>query len=199
MRAIPLVLIGSILLLAPALPLPVVGPDAAWAGKKDEAEKQRLLGDMQRLAGRGAWTGVTRKYAELVDLGLGVPAHAHLLAYQAARTEGDLAAAHACLVRAVAAGDPGADPSVQEAASALEGLESSYGLVRIEVGSKRIPALVRPEMPFSPDARKAIEHAQGVLADQRSFEGLLPAGRYMVDGTFFEVSAGGERLEVEVR
>ena len=55
------------------------------------------------------------------------------------------------------------------------------------VGDQRVAALVRFNMPFSPDAQQSIAEAQKRLAREQAYRGLLPLGEYMIDGERFEV------------
>ncbi len=197
-----LVLLAA-LLVAPVLPLELpLGATAALAKRDKAAELSRLSQDMEKLAKRNAWKGVVRKYHEALELDLPILPWVHMLAYEAARNEGDMTLARQAVVRASEA-EVGKDPKQAEArdqaTEQLAGLDAAYGLVKIEVSSKRIPALVRPEMPFAMDQRKAIEVAQAMLAQEHSFQGVLPLGRYMVDGVFFEVVIGTEALTIEVK
>lgn len=193
----------TVLLVAPALPLelPWVGSAVAEAKKDKDAELERLSQDMERLAKRNAWTGVVRKYREALELDVPILPWLHMLAFEAARNQGEMTQARQALVRAAQAevSDPKQVEARDQAREQLAGLDAVYGLVQIEVSAKRIPALVRPEMPFAMDQRKAIEVAQALLAEERAFQGILPLGRYMVDGVFFEVVAGPEPIEVEVK
>lgn len=192
----------AVLLLAPALPLPGVGSAVAEAKKDETAELSRLSQDMERLTSRNAWKGVVRKYREALELDLPIQPWLHMLAFEAARNQGDMTLARQALVRASTA-EVGTDAEQtqarDQAIEQLSALDAAYGPVKIVVSAKRIPALVRPEMPFAMDQRTAIEVAQALLAEQRAFEGILPLGRYMVDGVFFEVVPGTEVLKVEVK
>jgi len=53
-------------------------------------------------------------------------------------------------------------------------------------------------MPFVPDQRGAIEIAQASILDERSFEGLLPAGTYTFGTETFVVVAGGPDIVIDV-
>lgn len=191
------------LLVAPALPLdlPWVGSAVAEARKDKDAELERLSQDMERLAKRNAWKGVLRKYGEALEIEVPILPWLHMLAFEAARNEGEMTLARQALVRAAQAevNDPKQVEARDQAREQLAGLDAAYGLVEVRVSAKRIPALVRPEMPFAMDQRKAIEVAQALLAEEREFQGILPLGRYMVDGVFFEVVAGPETVKVEVK
>ena len=198
-------LLRHILLFALALAVAapaalVVDPPIAWAKSRAEAERQRLTDDMERLATRNHWKGVVRKYDDLLELDVPLSISVHMLGYQGARNVGDITLAADSLERAVAAEHTEVEAEVHAAAeSALASIYASYSRVVVHVGSKRLPVLIRPEMPFAADQRTAIERAQEQLAQEHTYEGLLPVGQYMVDGVFFDVVSGAEVLEVHVR
>ncbi|MBN2800370.1 MAG: hypothetical protein JXX28_14620 [Deltaproteobacteria bacterium] len=177
------------------------GPEIAQAKNKDEAEKQRLADDIERLTARNHWKGVVRKYEDILALNIPVEVQIHMQAYQAARNIGDISTQARSLEYAVSieTDDVDVERKVREASRALEGIYEVFGKVAIDVGPKRVPALIRPDMPFASEQRSAIEHAQEVLAAEHLYHGLLPGGRYMVDGVFFEVVPGAEVLVVNVR
>ncbi|MFT4625775.1 MAG: hypothetical protein ACI8PZ_004446 [Myxococcota bacterium] len=177
-----------------AVILTAAGP--ALAGKAAQSstpETERLDQELGSLATKNAWAGVERVYTKLVELGEPPSVSAHLLGARAARDRGDMLAV---LVRLRAASRAGAGHVVEpgtpidEAMQALDDLESRFGRVRMRVSEPRTPVLIRPEAPFAPDERASINHARERLADGRYFRGLLPTGRYVLDGFAFEVAAG---------
>lgn len=167
----------------------------------DTAERYRLQEEMQRLAQRNAWQGVERTYSRLVALNLPLSPKDHLLASQAAQRRGETLGALERLELAVAAKpseDAADDPFWQEAKQNLETLRARYGRVEISVVPPRLPALVRYDPPFAVQEREAIARAREQLSETRAYSGLLPVGRYMVDGMIFEVQAHGEPLALHV-
>lgn len=160
-----------------------------------EAEHYRLGQELRRLAERNAWKGVERVYEQMVALGE-LKARDHLLAYQAARARGDVEVAWARLERALAAeGEP---ETLEAARSEREALGARFGRVTIEVVPPRLDVLVAYEAPFATEEREALERARSTLLAAHRFEGLLPVGRYMVDGEVFEVHPHGEPLALRV-
>lgn len=166
-----------------------------------EAERYRLQQELQKLASRNAWNGVERTYADLVKLQLPLAPIDHLLASQAAQNRGETIAAMDRLALAVDACDEAsaaADPSWQEAKRGLDALRSRYGKVDISVVPPRLPALIRYDPPFAVQEREAIARAREQLSQSRAYVGLLPVGKYMVDGLAFEVETGAELLRIRV-
>lgn len=178
------------LALLPLL-LALAGPATA-----SEAEHYRLGQELRRLAERNAWKGVERVYEQMTALGEPLRARDHLLGYQAARARGDVEVAWARLERALAASG---DPDTLEAVRAeRESLGARFGRVAIEVVPPRLDVLVAYETPFATEERQALERARSTLLAEHRFEGLLPVGRYMVDGEVFEVLPHGEPLALRV-
>ncbi|MEZ4318976.1 MAG: hypothetical protein R3F61_15790 [Myxococcota bacterium] len=183
------------------------------------AELYRLEQEMDRLAKRTHWVGVERTYAQMLELQTPLTTHTHYTAALAAEARGDMRESWIRLERAlreesaVKMVEPDTGFSIkktlplkvdtdsesgQSARAAYEQLRTRYGRVGITVHKTRLPALVRVgEKPFSKTEREAIERGQKSLSVSFHYEGLLPVGRYMVDGEFFEV-APGEIHEVKV-
>jgi hypothetical protein len=192
-------------LLIALLTLCISLPFAAHAGKGGDplAELQRLEDEIERLTQRNAWPGVERTYGKMTELDTVTigPKH-HIMGAQSAIHNGDMRAAHERLAQAVPEGfdpsTPDADPVAKEALLTLRGMELRYGNVTLLVAHGRIPALVRPQMPFTREERMSIEFGREYLAKNSEFRGFLPVGRYMVDGQFFEVVPGVDVQEIEV-
>ncbi len=168
----------------------------AFAGRaepRESSERERLEQELETLATKNAWSGVERAYKRLVELGTTLSVSAHLLGAQSARDSGITLACLHRLKSAVRSGagqlvEPGTP--IDEAMQQLDDLEAHYGRVRIRVGGKRAPVLIRPNQPFAPDARASIDNARVELAEHRFFRGMLPTGRYILDGFEFEVAGG---------
>lgn len=172
---------------------------AAPAGASAEAERYRLAQELEKLAQRNTWTGVERTYLALVALGVPLGPSEHLLGSQAATQRGDTLVAMDRLALAVAAGtDAAADPVWQQAKETLEALQARFGKVDIVVVPPRFAALVRYDPPFAAQEREAIEVAREQLRTTQVFKGLLPIGKYMVDGLVFTVEPNAELLQVKV-
>lgn len=166
-----------------------------------EAEVKRLDTEMTRLAQKDLWSGVDRKYRELLELKRAeIPPRVHLLGAQAAQALYDVGATHQRAEAALAAA--GADLEIIEKASRwLSEVEVGYSPITVEL-SVAYPAqveLVPLDLPaFAPPRiRGAIEHAGTRLAEDRRFEGFLPKGRYRIGDTVFEVF--GEDLQAFIR
>ena len=178
----------------PLLALLITTSSAAQEQAAAEAELYRLGSEMNRLAQKTAWGGVDRAYKSMVALETPLAADAHLMAAQAAIADGDALKALLRLRRVmVAAHDPSDPEAVEaraEAESALNRLATRYGPVSLSVGKGRDPTMVRPQAPFAPDERVAVERAVQRVAEDRAFRGLLPVGSYEVGGVRFDVVAG---------
>lgn len=187
-------------LLLALLPLALAIPSVASAGEREAAEHRQLSDDMERLAGKGAWEGVDRKFKELLELeskGEVITYEEWFLGAQAAQNIGDLALCRERLEGAVAA-----DPR-DEAVSWLEQIDATYGPVNVRSADKEAETSLTPAaMPFAPDQRRIVEIAQAEIAEKRAYDGLLPAGSYTLtaggSSTEFTVTAGGELVEVRL-
>lgn len=175
-----------------------------WAlvahGGEAEAERYRLHTELGALAEKNAWAGVERTFVELAALGLPLEVEDWMLGAQAARVEGNLIEALVRVQRALQVEAAPDDPTYRTAKEVEQQLLSRYGFVHVVVYTpgKRIPPLVRDDMPFAPEEQKAIAWAQARLAGTRAFMGLLPLGEYAVADQRFEVVAGAPMLEVRV-
>lgn len=195
---------GEVVVDAEAAPPPVARSEA-------DAERYRLEQELDRLAQRSTWPGVERVYGALLMLQVPLGTHVHFVAAQAAEARGDMLESWVRLERALrekgALDQPvtegfsvlktlpeSVDESVDPGAAArlaFDALRSRYGRVEIVVEKGRVPALIRTsEKPFSATEREAIQRGQKLLVDDLRYAGLLPVGRYMIDGEFFEVKAG---------
>lgn len=172
----------------------------ALAGPSD-AEVKRLDHEMTRLAQKGTWKGVDRKYAELELLKkVEIPGRLHLLGAQAARHLGDMTAAHDRATRALSA-DPLDTELVDEASRWLADFLVNYGEVAIElsvafVGAPRLVAL--DGAAFDPKVQQAMTLVEERLQRDRKFRGFIPLGRYRVGDTGFDVY-GGPCVDVFVK
>ncbi len=167
-----------------------------------DAEHHRLQGELGALADRGAWQGVDRGYRTMVDQEMALEEIDHLLGARAALAQRDplLAVQRLRRIRTdVPAADADSDLLRQQAGETLDGILSQYGMASIVVLEGRQALLVRPTAPFGPDEQAAIERARSELAIQRSWQGLLPAGDYQVDGEPLDVRAGADWSTVVVR
>lgn len=148
---------------------------------KNQAEAQRLSGEMRSLAQRTAWSGVSRTYAKLLRLRkVEIKGETHLLGSQAAAQLGDVSLRISALKKAGSAG-----------AGDLRSVYANYGAVKLVKGKKK--ALAPAAMPFAPDQRAAIEAAQKAIKARGKFKGWLPKGDYTLGAAKFTVKATQKR------
>lgn len=174
---------------AQATPDQTPAPDATTTDAAS-AEHQRLSAEMARLAQRNAWEGVERSYQRILELGVDPSFDDLVLASEAARHRGDIAAARARLVTASARRD---DPDV---IASLAEIDESYGAVVLH-REKGARGLAAEEPPFRPDRRAALAHATERVEQDGAFEGYLPEGAYTLGDREFEVAAGQAPLRVD--
>lgn len=179
--------------LAVALAVALAGPLATPAAACDEAEKLRLTEEQKKLASRNAWTGVERAYEALQTTKCELEYANLFLGAESARRLGKVYEQYERLTQALAVApevdaDTGEDPrpKIQDS---LDAIDAAYAKVEIRGDPRRRPVLSRPEMPFAPDQRSAIERAQTVIAETGSFRGMLPFGDYVVGEQEFTVSS----------
>lgn len=138
-----------------------------------EAECLRLREELQALARKNAWSGVERTYLSMLALGAAPLRGAdHHAGAQAAAARGDLDLATQRLRMALATGE-----EVPGAREWLADLARRFGRIRLEGATLEAAA-----PPFAPDERDAVAHAAHSLQATGFFDGMLPAGRYLVDG-----------------
>ena len=168
------------LLASLAVAQPVVTND-----ERSQAELTRLIDDLERLSERQAWTGVERRYEQILALeGVIPPAYVHIQAAYSARVTGDIGAALDRLVRAQAL-----EPTDQLDLW-ITAINEAYGRVELVVDPPRTTYLEADAMPFDPEQRRAIETAVLYMDQEGYFEGMLPGGTYTLSGKQFEVIPG---------
>jgi len=165
------------------------------AGELESAEHHRLQEEMQRLSGRNAWSGVERGFQSLLELqeeGEELTAGDWAMGAQAARALGDITKCHYRLTMAVSMeGD-------RELVDLLSEIDTVYSTVRLSTDRTSAAELSPAMMPFVPDQRGAIELAQASITENRSFEGLLPAGNYTFGNESFVIVPGGPDIVIDV-
>jgi hypothetical protein len=186
----PMKLLSVLLLLA-------VAP--AWAGKNSEveAEARRLVGESEKLAQKGAWSGVERTYVKLVALerkGATISHETHVLGAHAAQNRGDPLTTWDRLNAALAV------EMRLETLTWKADLEATYSRFEVEVapgyqGSLEVTSL---EPLFDPVHQKVLTTFQERLQEQHYADVLLPLGRYQLGDVVLE-SYGGETQHVSVR
>lgn len=186
---------NHLLRLSPLVVLAVSLPAQAGSKEEAQAEAVRLSEEMGRLAKRTAWRGVDDAYLQLIELerkGAAPTYKDHYLGAEAARALGDINATYDRLTRAKAV------KATDEVASWLGDIDANYGRVKLTASDKYAgtPALDMSELPFAPDQRQAVTRAQGLVAQSRAYEGLLPFGKYTFADTSFELSASNKDLTI---
>jgi hypothetical protein len=198
--------------LAPVLIMGLLAGPAHATDQAAAAERYRLETELGRHAGAARWSGVERTYKKLLALQVPLSTHAHYTAALCAESRGDILETWLRLERAlrhenalaVPVDEAGfsvartvpetvdrSDEVTQKAMSTYTSLGERYGRVSITVGKGRLPALVRlGAKPFGSTERGAITTGQETLAKEKRFVGMLPAGKYMVDGEMFDVAPG---------
>lgn len=164
---------------------------ALVGAQEPTAEQRRLQDELLKHAQRNGWPAVEKVYRRLLALEVRTPPRDHVLGAQAALQGGDVLLAWHRLRRAEPplGGDPEMRAAYESSRALLEGIEARYGLISIYVREDKLPALARPEMPFSQEERDAIASVREHLRTERGYRGVLPAGRYSVDGHHFNVDA----------
>ena len=158
---------------------------------EQQAEAQRLSDDMEKLAKRQVWSGVEKKYKELVATGADVALEDHLYGAYAARELGDVEAAY---VRLQAAAHKGGS---KEIVDWLWDIDHNYGTVSLSMVPPRSCELAVAEMPLDPNQRKAVEAAMRATHSDCKYEGMLPRGDYQFAGMAFKAEPGFS-VKVEV-
>lgn len=166
-------------------------PTALAADEASQAEVQRLSEQVRSLAGRNAWAGVSRTYAEAAALGE-LPCDLHAIGASGAKQVGDMWAAYQRYEAALAC-DPDGGHDAQ-----LDAIDRAFGRVKISFQAKKHPPLEPVQMPFDPDQRKVVLLAQEQSEDSKVYEGMLPAGEYRVGGLTFEAQPGPWFAPIEV-
>jgi hypothetical protein len=184
------------------------------------AEVKRLTEEITKLAQRNAWSGVDDAYTKLEDMGdqafdlipkgLTTAAAIHASGAQASDALGNMKLKQTRLLRAKKSmenvGVRIDDQRFKDIIYSLDEIEKAYGAVAIAPRSvptskkerKRLqgPKLTRVAQPgeqlFMPGLLRSIEFADKAIRDTGSFDGLLPAGSYMLAGQSFTVNAGTE-------
>lgn len=182
--------LALLLSLATSSVLATVPGEAHAQSAEDQAESVRLSEDMKRLSRRNAWRGVDEAYVKMLALeesGVPISHGDHVLGADAATALGDITGAYDRLKRSTK------HRTTEDVAQRIAAIEEAFGVVSITVEAKFVGAheLRVTQMPFAADQRNAITKAQGQLAANRSYEGLLPYGEYIVGPKRFTLSKDG--------
>jgi len=185
-------------------------------------EVKQLTEEITTLAQRNAWSGVDRTYKaleskgeqafDLIPKGLTSAADIHMKGAAAADVLGEMKLKQTRLWRALKsmenAGVRIDDQIFKDTINSLDAIEKANGSVYItprtepksEKERKRLkgrgPELTRVQQPgeqlYAPDQLRSVETAAKVIRETGYFDGLLPAGSYMLAGESFTVNAGTE-------
>ena len=159
----------------------LAGP--ALAGKAKDAESERLLHELDRLAQKGAWSGVERVFRKLRDAGGDLPASAWRTGGDAARQRGNATEAQRRYVKAERL-----EP--ESTNEALVQYRTAYGVLEVRRVEATCITLTPADNPFDPSKQAAITWAQDRLAEDGAFRGLVPIGTYTVGGHTVQITAG---------
>ena len=175
--------------------LALLHTSTAAAGKDViQAEHERLTDEMESLVQRQIWSGVERKYQEMVKLNIELNAVDHLHGAYAAREFGDMAGVYDRLKKAAEL------DSSKEIVDWLWEIDSNYGQVELLTVPNRTAALSTEEMPFDTCQRKSVEIAIEAAEQHGHFTGLIPKGTYNFAGQPFMIEPGlSVRIEVSPR
>ena len=162
-----------------------------------EAEHTRLAEEMTRLAKRGHWKGVDRSYRMMAPLerkGAVLTFDDHYLAAQAAQELGNVTWVYRRLLEAKALKEDA------DVVNWINNILAFYGEVELLI-PERFKGEVKLSvamLPLQPDQRKTIGLAQQRVAEGKSYDGLLPAGKYTFGPNEFEVLPGGATIVLNV-
>jgi hypothetical protein len=154
------------------------------SGSEAEAEARRLQIELANLASRSQWSGVERTFRALAATGVAPSAEALIAAASAAEATGDLSL---CRARLLAAKDAEGDLSLLD--PWIVRIDRQYGHVSI-IADKM--SLIPEQQPFGSVDRLVVERAATAIADEGTYQGFLPPGRYLIGGNWLEVQAGAK-------
>jgi hypothetical protein len=165
----------------------------------DDAEVVRLREEMQKRVQNSQWSGAERAFsrleAEVADEPGALSPDDWQLGASIARNLGDMAGVQRRLQVAF-------DLEPTDALrSELQQIAATYGPIRVEVASGYAGelSLTATPAPFESDKRKFIDAAAARLEEERTFDGLIPIGRYTIAGEPVEVTTGAiDTLRVTV-
>ena len=182
-------------------------PSISFANEAKEAERVRIVADMDRMARRGTWPAVNKKYHELMELGKDIVLpEDHFLAAQASLNLGRIEATCIRIQRTLVAmerikSDPEKDSNQYdemkvEAENWLLQLRSSFVPVNISINRsyKGDRELKISQQPFLPEENDALKRAKEMLEKNGEFRGMLPIGDYTIGDITFALQS--EQVEL---
>ena len=180
-------LVASWMLLVPG----AVEAREAWSSVEDkkaiateQAEINRLSDEILTLSRRQVWSGVERKYRQVIALEGSVRSDVHLTGAYSARETGNLLEVYQRLMRAAAG------KASKVVVDWLWDLDHNFGRVTLVADRRKTAKLNIREMPLDPNRRTAVEAAILACKDEGEFNGLLPRGEYEFEGQDFKVEPG---------
>ena len=168
----------------------------AAATSEADAERVRLSEDMARMAKRGNWRAVDKKYRQIAALRkVDIPFEDHMMGAQASFNLGDIASTRQRIVLALDVQEN------EEALQWLEGIDAAFVSIDISIDNSYDGdrELKMTELPFMPEEQDAYNRAKRMLADKGQFAGMLPVGEYSIGETAFLIAAGEEPGPVRIR
>lgn len=169
-------------------PLPVmIANDDVETDSSSVAEYDRIGAEMEKLAKRQIWEGVEKQFVKIEGLGVEIQYDHYLLGAQSSQELGNI---YVALQRLRKARTIKKRKQIQDW---IDNIEREYGLVHIEISSrrKRKNAQILPlEPPLDPVKIGAIKYAQEQISTDGIFYGMLPLGKYELVGQNFELSTG---------
>ena len=151
------------------------------------AEYQRISADMEKLSKRQIWEGVEKQFVKLEALSVSIEYNHYLLGAQSSQEMGNIYVALQRLKRAKGI------KKRQSTQDWIDNIEREYGLVNIEVSSRRkrkTAKIIPANPPLDPVKIGAINFAQQQIVSEGTFYGMLPLGKYELVGQKFELSTG---------
>jgi len=175
-----------------AVTLAFGNPPAVTGSEGSLAEIQQVREELQSLASRQHWGGMTRKWAQLEELGASYTLEELILGAQIERHNGHVANAYTLLREAARRG------AGRDIIDLLWEIDSGYGRVILTTDPSRPAELTAAVMPIVPDQRICVELAQEVVSTGAVFEGMLPSGSYTFANHSFHVSPGPRTVRITV-
>lgn len=194
-------------MLHAALALLVLGIAPAMAGDDEteqgeivphaerQAEYNRLAEEMQKLAGRNAWAGVERFYAQLEATEVPIEFDELITGAHSARAVGNTKLSRDRLSAA---------NKLKEERDVIEWLwelDEAYGTTTLfcDPEWKRRPELAAEAVPFDPNQARSVQFAIKTIAETCEFDGMLPGGKYTFGQYEFEVKPKVESVRIDMR
>jgi hypothetical protein len=151
-----------------AAPVPEVAPTVP-----DAAEYDRLAQELESLAVKNAWAGVERTFLELLATGVAPSAADWLRGAESARAVGNVGEMYRRVREARKL-----EPDNRMIVEWLYDIDHRFGTVSLSCEPGSLIQLRCDQMPFDPEAQRAIRYAQQQIRETCVFDGRLPEGTY---------------------